>query len=177
MMKSVGLDIGAYALKCIQTSKSRSGVTVLKAGYKELPLLANRDPEGDVELYATAIKELFQEQEIKANKVRISISDPNVYSRQITLKNVPESEMQKAMKWQAEKFIPFSIDEAVIDYQELTSNKDQSDGQKDIIIVAADNKTINKYVSILMEAGLSASVLDLSMFAMVKTHMYKAQKK
>ncbi len=152
----IGIDIGSYSIKVIQSVLNSSNAYKIKsAGYKISPILLNNNIlDVDDSLLSKAIIDLFKENKIKGNKVFLTLSDPSIYLRHITIPSVPENEIIKAIKWQAEKYIPFPIDEAIVDYQYLDpSSKHQSDNI-DIVLVAVRKDIINKYINILKNAHL-----------------------
>lgn len=79
-----------------------------------------------------------------------------------------EEELTKAIKWLAEKYVPFPVDNALVDFQILRENVKRDDNQMDIMIVAAERKTIEKYLSILKMARVIPARIDVSPFAVVK---------
>jgi type IV pilus assembly protein PilM len=166
----VGLDIGAYSIKFVQLKDTPKGPTVIKLGYKEIPQTRqSEDSETNRgSSIASLIRELWQEQKMKTRRVSLVISDPTIYSRHINIPQLPEEELMKAIKWQAEKYIPFSLDDAIVDFQTLDSTFEKEQGQMEIVIVAAKKESIYNYIDILKFAKVSPTLVDVTAFAIAK---------
>lgn len=167
----VGLDIGAYAVKVVQVKETSKGCAVVKLGYREIPKLQTSISQIESNALVSTIAELWREQKIGVRQVRLVISDPAVYTRHISVPAVSEEELSKAIQWQAEKYIPFSVDNASVDFQTLALEKKGEDNQKEIVVVAAEKKIVDKYISILREAKLTPIVLDIAPFALARAFL------
>jgi len=164
----VSLDIGACSVKVVQLKKTPKGYLLQKAGYKEIDKSSEAQGKSEEVQIVKAIQDLWNEQKIKIKKVKLVISDPAVYSRHIGVPRVAEDELKNAIRWQAEKYVSFPIDDAVVDFQLLGSDVKKDDSQMDIVLVAAEKKTIDKYLDILNKCGLIPVVINVSCFAVAK---------
>ncbi len=165
----LGLDIGTYSIKAVQLQDTPGGLSAVKLGYKQIQPEESKSSEIGESSLARTISELWKEQMIKSRRVKLVISDKSVYSRHISIPRVPEEELIKAIKWQAEKYIPFSIDDAIVDFQTLGSVSQKSPAQIGIVIVAAKKETINKYLSVLKTAGLVPIIVNITPFAVARS--------
>ncbi|HLF17538.1 MAG TPA: type IV pilus assembly protein PilM [Candidatus Omnitrophota bacterium] len=164
----VGLDIGTHSIKVAQVQETKQGAQLIKLGYKEISKLLAA-PSGEVNDAAIiqSLSALWKEHNIQAKRVNLTISDSSLYSRQIRIPKISEEQVNVAIRQQAEKYIPFSIDEAIVDYQPIQSSSAESD-QMDFFIVAAKKAMIYKYLSILKEVNLAPNVMDVSFFSVAK---------
>jgi type IV pilus assembly protein PilM len=76
-----------------------------------------------------------------------------------------ESELEESVQWEAERYIPFDINDVNIDFQILGSSPENPDVM-DVILVAAKKDIINDYISVIMESGLNPVVIDIDAFAL-----------
>ena len=162
------LDIGSDSIKVVQIRETPRGAALLKAGCAELNVSPTMDSQEGNEEVIQKVKQLWKELKIKTKQVRLVISDPNIYSRHINVPRVVEEELTKAIKWQAEKYVPFSIDEAIVDYQLLGTQVKENDNEMEIVLVAVEQNIVNKYLSALKALKIMPSVLDYSPFAVAK---------
>jgi type IV pilus assembly protein PilM len=161
---AVGLDIGSSSIKVCHLKETKRGHTLMGFGMIPLP------PEAIVDgalmnstAIVDAIRELFQSQKIKHKEVAISVSGHSVILKKINLPQMTEEELEESLKWEAEQYIPFDINDVNIDH--FTLNRDNGQGQMDVLLVAAKKDMINDYVSVVTEAGLSPVVVDVDAFA------------
>jgi type IV pilus assembly protein PilM len=76
-----------------------------------------------------------------------------------------DAELEESIKWEAERYIPFDINDVNIDFQTFGSNPENPEVM-DIVLVAAKKDIINDYVSVIMEAGLNPVIIDIDAFAL-----------
>jgi type IV pilus assembly protein PilM len=78
-------------------------------------------------------------------------------------------ELDEAIRWEAEKYIPYPIDEVTVDYDLLDDPATiAEDGQMEIVVAAAPIEAIARQVEVLRLAGLEPTVIDLKPFATLR---------
>ncbi len=165
---TVGLDLGTRSVKFVQLGHAAKGLTLLKADCKEFP--------GTVESFSIEwmneavkmIKGMWLTHRLPSKAIRVTFSHPEIYSRQITVPKVAEDELNKAIRWQAEKYIPFPVEEAVVDYQILETGVSQDQTQMDIFLIVVQRKLLDRYLEIMDKAGLSLEFLEVAPFSVAK---------
>jgi type IV pilus assembly protein PilM len=162
----IGLDIGAGLLKVAQV-KDKRGTYELEL-FDTLPLPPELIVDGsiiDSIRLVDSIKELIRKAKIKAKDVAISVSGHStVIVKIINLPEMTEEELEESIKFEAEQYIPFDINDVNIDFQIIGPR--QEPGQMDVILVAVKKEVINEYMSVVKEAGLNPVVVDVDIFAM-----------
>ena len=79
-----------------------------------------------------------------------------------------DEELSESIKWEAEQYIPFSIDDVNVDFQKLGAGA--AEGQADVLLVAVKKDKINDYVNLVKEAGLEPVVMDVDAFALANMY-------
>jgi len=79
-----------------------------------------------------------------------------------------DEELSESIKWEAEQYIPFSIDDVNVDFQKLGAGA--AAGQADVLLVAVKKDKINDYVNLVKEAGLEPVVMDVDAFALANMY-------
>ena len=69
------------------------------------------------------LKELLKEQNVKTKDVALSISGHSVIVKKISLPLMSEDELDESIKWEAEQYIPFDLNEVNIDFHVLGANE------------------------------------------------------
>jgi type IV pilus assembly protein PilM len=72
-------------------------------------------------------------------------------------------ELDEQIRWEAEQYIPFDVNEVNLDFQILGAPA--GEGQMDVLLVAAKKDLIDDYVQVISEAGLQPAVIDVAAFA------------
>jgi len=165
----VGLDIGSSSVKAVELKdlgKGR-GFQLLNIGIE--PLSPEAIVDGaimDSGLVAETIQRLFTANRIKSQEVAISLSGHSVIIKKISLPQMTQEELSESIQWEAEQYIPFDVDDVNIDYQVLEGASLSGEGNMDVLLVAVKKDKINDYTTVLANAGKSAQVVDVDVFAL-----------
>lgn len=169
----VGLDIGSSGIKLVQLKEQRGKYILQKFGYKPLePEVIVDGTVMDEGRVVSAIKELFEEMNVKVKQVAVSISGHAVIIKKITLPPMPDDELEGQVKLAAEQYIPFDINEVNIDFHVLppTGSDGGDAGEMAVILVAAKKDKINELTELVKGAGLIPLVMDVDAFAIENMH-------
>ncbi|MBW2278864.1 MAG: type IV pilus assembly protein PilM, partial [Deltaproteobacteria bacterium] len=98
--------------------------------------------------------------------VATAVSGHHVIVKRISLPVMSDAELAESIHWEAEQYIPFDIEDVNLDYQILEGSSLSGEGNMDVLLAASKKDKINDYVSVIAEAGLSASTVDIAAFAM-----------
>ena len=161
----VGLDIGSHSLKLVELKQKGKTYELVNFGIQPLP------PEAIVEgaimdssAVAEAIDSLFVNNNVKKTDVATSVSGGSVIVKKISLPAMSEDELAESIRWEAEQYIPFPIDEVNLDHKTLRGSTDEG-GMMDIILVAVKKDMIGFYANVITQAGKRPMVVDVDAFA------------
>ena len=164
----VGLDIGSGALKLVQLKKIKRGYALKR--FSVFPIDPELIVDGaviDAGQVVTAIRELFQKESVKLKNVALSVSGHSVIVKRISLPLMTEEELQESIKWEAEQFIPFDINDVNIDFHVLqTPDAQREEGQMQVLLVAVKKDKLMEYTNLVIEAGLNPVIGDVDAFAL-----------
>jgi type IV pilus assembly protein PilM len=164
----IGLDIGSSAIKLLQLDEAKSGYRLVRFGLKPLsPEMIVDGTVMDAGSVIETIKDLIKEQKVKVKDVAISVSGHSVIVKKITLPTMTEDELEESIKWEAEQYIPFDINDVNIDFHVLgTVDTKEAQAQLSVLLVAAKKDKLNDYMRLVTEAGLNPVVIDVDAFAL-----------
>ncbi|MGE5172916.1 MAG: type IV pilus assembly protein PilM [Betaproteobacteria bacterium] len=168
-LEPIGLDIGSAFIKLVQVKGSNKNYQLVKFGMVPLP------PEAIVEgavmdagRVVEAIKELLASQKVTTKEVVISVSGSSVIIKRVSVAEMTDEELAESIKWEAEQYIPFSIDDVNVDFQKLGPGA--AEGQADVLLVAVKKDKINDYMNIVKEVGLEPVAMDVDAFALANMY-------
>ena len=79
-----------------------------------------------------------------------------------------EEKLSEKITQVAEQYIPFDIDEVVLDFQILDKiNGNKQEKMMEALLVAVQRGIIDERTDILLEAGLKPAIIDLDLFALM----------
>ncbi len=149
---SVGLDIGASAIKIAKLKISKETTELF--GFSVEPY------QNDLPV---ALKRAVQAQGIE--RVNLSVSGPATIIRYAYFPKMTSAELKQALKFEAQKHIPFSMDEINLDAYILNANAPEA---KMLVVLAAVKKDfLNQRLGLLKDASVRANVVDIDSLALI----------
>lgn len=162
----IGLDIGTSSIKLIEIEESKGGYRLKNFGMTALP--KDAIVNGSIvnhEAVVSSIQQILSNLRIKTKDVVASISGHPVIIKKITMPLATDEELEESIKFEAEQYIPFDLEEVNIDFQVLSVEDEKAD-QMNVMLVAAKKVMINDYTKVLTDAGLTPVILDIDVFAL-----------
>ena len=163
-MDFIGLDIGSITTKAVwlrQTGKDKyrlQGATM----FGTPPGGMNIDSEQGYLVMAENLKKGLKEANLHVKNVVASLPESEVYTRIVTMPQMPRSELESAINWEAEQNIPLPISEVNFSYTLVDKKADNS---MEVMIVAAPKKLVEKYQQILNMADLNPVGIETQLIA------------
>jgi type IV pilus assembly protein PilM len=162
----VGLDIGSSSVKAVELSR--------RGRSKEFELthlgVASMPAEAIVQgafLNSSAIvegiREAIEKAKIRTKNVAAAVSGHSVIVKKVSLPAMTRDELDEQIRWEAEQYIPFDVNEVNLDFQIL--NGGGGEGQMEVLLVAAKKDLVDDYVQVIREAGLIPAAIDVAAFA------------
>lgn len=153
----VGLDIGSSSVKALELT--RSGQSLMITGMGSAPV---EGPEG----VADAIQRVLRESGIKSKRCVSSVSGRSVIIRQVPMAEMPDHELRQAVEYEADKYIPFDVNEVQLDAQRLKDSDGVAAGQMKVLLVAVKKSLIEEHIALLQSVGLTPAIIDVDVFAL-----------
>ena len=157
----VAIDIGSNSVKMVQLERDQTGRYRLVSWGRE-ELASDTIVDGSV-MNTGAVVDVIKALSAKSGKAKnvvASIAGNSVIIKRITLQSMSMEELEEQIKWEAEQYIPFDINDVNIDVQILEgAHPDPS--QMDVLLVAARRDLVNEQMSLLQQSGLTPTVVDV----------------
>lgn len=114
-----------------------------------------------------AVRKVMADADIKDKEVVSAVSGQSVIVRYIEIPHMTQEELAGAIRFEAEQYIPFEIDNVEMDYQILEEKMPHSPEKMRVLLVAAKKDLVKEHFSLLEEAGLKPIAFDVDAFAMI----------
>jgi type IV pilus assembly protein PilM len=168
-VEAVGLEIGSANIKMVELSGTPPSLRNLSIR----PTPPGVVQEGSIiepGALVDTIREMLAEMRTRKRYVVTAASNLAVITRTLQVPKMPLKQMEEAVRWEAERYIPFPIDEVVLDYAPLDQLEAVSDGeQMDVVVGAARQETVASLVEALKAVGLEPLIIDVKPFAGLRT--------
>ncbi|MBN2096912.1 MAG: type IV pilus assembly protein PilM, partial [Candidatus Omnitrophica bacterium] len=158
--QAIGLDIGNHYIKLSEVSQKQGSFCLDAFGIERLS-------DDSAEAKTQAIKKLVKESGATTNKANISVCGPSVIVRYILVPQMTKGQLESAIRFEAEKYIPFNIEEVILNAPILEEKKE--DSKIRVLIVAAKKTFIEDYVKLVEACDLEPQLIDVDSFALVNS--------
>jgi len=161
---TVGLDIGSSLIKIVEIDHSGSTPKIVHFGCTRL--LPEAIVEGEIMdrgLVIDGIRECVEQSGIATDNVVSAVSGRAVIVKKVIMDKMTPEDAQEAIFWEAEQHVPFDIDDVCLDFQIL--NDDIGANQMEVLLVAAKKDMVNVHASLIRDAGLNPTIIDVDSFA------------
>lgn len=154
----LALDIGSSEIKALEIQDTGSGIAL--TGFASTKI-------GNQNETIFALKEIIRKSNFKSKRCYTSVSGRSVIVRYVTMAQMPAEDLKQAIKFEADKYIPFEVDEVIMDTQILEDNVgDASNPEMKVLLVAVRKSLIEEHLALLADAGLQPAVIDVDAFAL-----------
>lgn len=166
----VGLDIEAGSIAATEV-RSNGKTEVTGQGVMALaPGIFREGEVVDADALGAAIKELFTQNKLSRNGVRLGIANQRVAVRSMRLPAIEDrDELETAIRFQAQDHIPMPLDQSVLDWQVVGhSQGENGDRRVEVVAVAARRDMLQQVMKALSVGGVRPIGIDHAAFGMIR---------
>lgn len=162
----LGIDISSLAVKILEISGSKDALCVEGYGHELLPPNAlDGNIIKDIDAVAECIKKVITKAKLSSKQVAVAVPDSAVISKVVQINDgLSQQEMEELVIIEADKYIPYPIDEINLDF-EIQGHSAKNSALLDILIVASRAENVSSRVEAITRAGLEANVVDVESYA------------
>ncbi|MFW6201269.1 MAG: type IV pilus assembly protein PilM [Gemmatimonadota bacterium] len=162
---SAGLDIGSGFVKLVVIDHSKSEPEIV--GVALSPMVPDAIVEGEIMdpvLVADTVRSVVETAGLKRASVVAAIGGHDVIVKTIETDRMDEKAAEELIRWEAQQHVPFDMDSVQLDFQIL--DPEAQDASMSVLLVAAKQELVENRLSLLADAGVDPSVLDVDAFAL-----------
>ena len=170
--ETFGLDISDLSLKIIKLKKSKKFFKLVSFGQTEIKpgVISAGEIKNEKELVwliKSAVGSVKGER-LNTKSVIVSLPEEKSFLQVIQLPKMKEEELEKAVRFEAENYVPLPIDQVYLDFQVVKPLYNHLD-HLDILIAALPKKTVDPYLSCLKGAGLRPLAFEVESQAIARS--------
>jgi type IV pilus assembly protein PilM len=125
--------------------------------------VSQSDSKLDQDKVTELVRQLVRENKIVTKNVVVGLPSNKVFATVINTPKLDNAQLGKAIRYQAEQYIPMAIDQVKLDHAVIDQSKDGKD--LEVLLVAAPKTAVDKYMGILEGAGLEPLALEANAIA------------
>lgn len=163
----IGLELDSQEIRAVEIKGTSKKPVIVSWGKVRLP-------DGVVKegrlinptQFGASLDRLFSENSFKSRDVIFGVNNQDVIVRFATFPKVPEDKIRSMIQFQAQDYIPVSLEELELDYIVVNEKKTDEGEFINVILVAARKKMLNDYIDAFAQARVSLKEIDSTMLAM-----------
>ncbi|MBI3820289.1 MAG: type IV pilus assembly protein PilM [Planctomycetes bacterium] len=160
----LAIDLGASSVKILEVHRDRDDLVLTNFSRVDIQSDANR---------AEAIAECLRRGKFKTKHAVAAISGKSVIVRFLTMPRMSHEELNRAVKFEAEKYIPWPVDESQIDavsLGDLPGQDQNAQPEMRVLLVAAKKTFVNDFSQMLIQNGLVPLAIDIDSIALATAY-------
>ncbi len=184
----LGVDLGASSVKMVELKREKRQMHLVTYGYSEGNLPVLKDDTEQRDMLAELLKKVALESKVTTKKAVASVPLSDIFSAIVRIPNVSEKDRAALIEREAQKFLPFALKDAVVDWKIIDSPRqknsvpDESEAHKSferqqkkiitdisVLITAAPKNTVSRIADIFKRAGLELMSLETEAFALTRS--------
>src|SRR5204862_6695638 len=102
-----------------------------------------------------------------------SVAGQSVVVRYVPMLKMSDPELKQAIRFETDKYLPFELDEVVLDCQPLKrppagagADNEGKGGQMNVLLAACKTNAIQEKIDLLLGQGLTPIAIDIDLFAL-----------
>lgn len=156
MATATGIEIAGDTLRCVVLEGSVKAPRI-KAAFQEIIEPAPEDENPDKHL-ASRVGEILKEKNVPTGNVVFAIDGRQIYSREVMLPFTRAEQIQKTIKFEAEKFLPAApVEMMIVDYYKVA----EMDGKSRLLVCGVQKTAISEILALCRGADFEPHALDL----------------
>ncbi|PYE56382.1 type IV pilus assembly protein PilM [Deinococcus yavapaiensis] len=167
---AIGVELGTSAIKIVAL-KPGSPPQLTHAVMLPTPVGAMRDGlVVEPARVAAELKTALSKYGIAAKYAVTAVPNQSAVTRNILVPRMDRKDLDEAIKWEAERYLPYPIDDVTLDYDLLDDPTTLPEEQSmEVVVAAAPTEAIARQIEVLRLAGLEPAVIDLKPFAALRS--------
>ena len=186
----LGIDIGTASLKVVELEiRDDKPPHLSNYAWMPIPEVIKEDNDSEKSFFETNVpeflKKLLKEAKFKTKDAYVSISAFGGLVTLIELPEMPEKDLEQAVRFEAHKYIPTSLDNVTISWEVVEGESlaepasspekegvildDKTPKKIQVLLVAAFKNRISAYEKVVKAAGLNLRGIEIESISMVES--------
>jgi len=167
----IALDIGNQNVYAVQLKDSKMGFLVKELAHGELNGSGEDSPETS-HVLISKLRDIVKSKRFVGRRAIAHIPSQRVFSFPIQFQVRKSETLEEAILRESREYLPFPVEEAVIDYPSIVALPTGESEQYKATIAAVRSGHVTQYVHDLKKIGLTLEAVDLSICSLIRLHKH-----
>lgn len=166
--KVLGIDIGTGTIKivCVSIFQGHSKITQVHV-FDLPPDSFQNDQLIESEILADSLRQQLESAGISAKHAVTAVSGKMIFTRQVSFPVMKREELQEAVRWDIERYVPYPPDSYYYDFAVLPERPGEM--ELEVLLTAAPKTIVDGIGDVLCKAGLTTLAIDIEPLAIYRT--------
>ncbi|MDP8216315.1 MAG: pilus assembly protein PilM [Candidatus Kaelpia imicola] len=160
------IEIKRDILRVTQLKRGLKDISLLGHVEEKLPFVPALDLDENVELIIAKLRTLFQKLPLRPKNPIFIIPTSEIMLRFFDLPYIGKKERAEAIKYEAQKYIPFAIDDIASDFYIPYEIKSK---EMRVVYMAVKHEVLSRYVHIASKLGIKISAIEPYPFSILRS--------
>lgn len=164
----IGIDIGTGAIKIVEISLEKNHSVLKSFGIKNLPAeIIENGHITNSDLLTDTLSQLLATTQTSTKHAILAVGGRGLFARELVFPLMTREELHEAIKWDLEKYIPYSPNNYYFDFSIM--GKGDLETEIKVLLVAAPHDLINTLTTVIKSVGLLPIAVDVEPLALYRT--------
>jgi type IV pilus assembly protein PilM len=166
---AVGIDVGTSSVKAVALKRTSSGFALKSVGQADIrrsEFHPEESPQAIAEAPLRALERICQDGTFARKPAAFGVSGPRVAPRLFKFPSIPKSEVEAAIRFEAEQIIPFDLNAAAMDFVLFDELLEDGKPVLEGLVVAVQKEEVDRRFVLLKSAGFEPVILDMDSLAL-----------
>lgn len=167
----IGIDIGDQNISAVQLKETPQGLAIREWGCQQRED-GFEDIPGERDVLITALKDMIKNKRFAGKSAVVHIPPKNIASFPVRFQLKETENIESAIVRESKEYLTFPVNKAILDYPSTAPTAVGEGNQYTATVIAAHKDTIQQYLLVLKQAGLSAEIIDFGLSSLIRLHQY-----
>lgn len=166
--EAIGIDIGSSSIKMAEVI-DRSGKPFLKRmAISDLSPGSIKDGLiADEEMLIDSLQRMASRNGFAGGRVAAALGGRSLFIREVVFPRMNETEMRQAIRWDLDKYVPFSPEQLYFDF--WVTGTGATEFESRVLLVAVPRDVVESLARVLKKAGLKPVAIDIEPLSIQRT--------
>lgn len=165
---AVGIDIGIGSIKMAEVVMRSDKLFLKKMAISDVPPSVVKDGMiVDEDTLVDTLQRMASRNGFAGRQVSAALGGRSLFIREVTFPRMTFSELRQAIRWDLEKYVPFSPDQLYFDFWVIGPGLTEFELR--VLLVAVPRDVTDSLVRVLKKAGLKPVAIDIEPLAIQRT--------
>lgn len=166
--EAIGIDIGSKSIKMAEVSSRGARPFLKRMAIMDVPDRVLEDGMiSDEDLLAETLQRMAAKNGFSGYQVAVALGGRSLFIREVVFPRMSEKELRQAIRWDLEKYVPFSPEQLYFDFSIVGPGA--TDMEVRLLLIAAPREGVDAITRVVAKAGLQLVAIDIEPLAIQRT--------